>query len=81
MQQRPITDPDIRVPTPTPIVQQMLQFANRRYSALPWQPDTFVHIKTFRAIFAVCTNYCYFHRTETGVHCHTGRHRGRQGSR
>jgi hypothetical protein len=56
MQQQPITDPDIRVPIHAPIVQQMLHFAHRHYRALPWQPDTLVHIKTFRAIFAIYTN-------------------------
>jgi hypothetical protein len=70
MQQQPITDPDIRVPNHAPVVQQMLLFAHRHYRALTWQPDNLVHIKTFRAILAVCTNYCYFCRTETGVRCH-----------
>jgi hypothetical protein len=57
MQHQPITDPHIRVPIPTPIVQEMLHFAHRHYRALNWQPDALVHIKTFRAILAVCTNY------------------------
>jgi hypothetical protein len=70
MQQQPITDPDIRVPIPAPIVQHMLLFAHRHYRALIWQPDNLVHIKTFRAILAVCTNYCYFCLAETGVRCH-----------
>jgi hypothetical protein len=34
MQQQPITAPDIRVPLPAPIVQQMLLFAHRHYRAL-----------------------------------------------
>ena len=70
MQQQPITAPDIRVPLPAPIVQQMLLFAHRHYRALTWQPDNLVQIKTFRAMLAVCTNYCYFCRAETGVRCH-----------
>jgi hypothetical protein len=70
MQQPPITDPDIRVPISAPIVQHMLLFAHRHYRALTWQPDNLVQIKTFRAILAVCTNYCYFRRAETGVRCH-----------
>jgi hypothetical protein len=53
MKPQPITDPDIRVPFPTRIVQHMLQFAYRHYRALTWQPDTLVHIKTFRAVLAV----------------------------
>jgi hypothetical protein len=69
MQQHPITDPNIREPIPTPIVQQTLQFAHR-YRALPWQPDTLVHIKTFREILDVCTNNCCFCRAETRAHCH-----------
>jgi hypothetical protein len=56
MQQHRITDPDIRVRNPTPIVQHMLLFANRHYRALTWQPDNLVHIKTFRAILAACTS-------------------------
>jgi hypothetical protein len=34
MQQQPITDPDIRVPIPAPIIQHMLLFAHRDYRAL-----------------------------------------------
>jgi hypothetical protein len=71
MQQKPITDPDIRVPIPAPIVQHMVLFAHRQYHALTWQPDNLVHIKTFRAIYVVFTNYCYFCRAGTGVRCHT----------
>jgi hypothetical protein len=70
MQKQPITDPDIRVPIHAPIVQQMLLFAHRHYRALTWQPDNLVHIKTFCAILAVYTNYCFFCRAETGVRCH-----------
>jgi hypothetical protein len=70
MQQQPITNPNICVPILAPIVQQMLRFAHRHYLPLTWQPDTLVHIKTFRAILAVCTIYCYFCRAETGVRCH-----------
>jgi hypothetical protein len=33
MQQQTVTDPDIRVPIPAPIVQQMLLFAHRHYRA------------------------------------------------
>jgi hypothetical protein len=72
MQQHPITDPGIRVPIPAPIVQHVLLFAHRHYRALTWQPDNLVHIKTFRAILAVCTNCCYFCHAETGVRCHMG---------
>jgi hypothetical protein len=56
MQQHPITAPDIRVPLHVLIVQEMLLFAHRHYRALTWQPDNLVHIKTFRAMLAVCTN-------------------------
>jgi hypothetical protein len=48
----------------------MLLFAHRHYRALTRQPDNLAQIKTFRAILAVCTNYCYFCRAETGVRCH-----------
>jgi hypothetical protein len=65
MQQPPITDTDVRIPIPSPIVQQMLQFAHQCYRALTWQPDTLVHIKTFRVILAVCTNFFYFCRAKT----------------
>jgi hypothetical protein len=70
MHQQPITDPDIHVLIPAPIVQQMVLFAHRHYRALTWQPDNLVHIMTFRAILAICNNYCYFCRAETGVRCH-----------
>jgi hypothetical protein len=52
MHEHPIIDTDIRVSFPSPIVQQMLQYR----ALLTWQPDTLVHIKTFRAILAVCIN-------------------------
>jgi hypothetical protein len=55
MQQQTITDPDIRVPIPAPIVQYMLLFVRRHYRALTWQPDNVVHIKIFCAILAVYT--------------------------
>jgi hypothetical protein len=48
----------------------MLQFTHQHYRALTLQPDTLVHIKTCRAILAVCTNYSYFCRAETGVRFH-----------
>jgi hypothetical protein len=70
MQQQPITDPDIRIPIQAPIVQHMLLFAHRHYRMLTRQPDNLVHIKTFRAILVVCTNYCCTCRAETGVRCH-----------
>jgi hypothetical protein len=60
MHQQPITDPEIRVPILAPIVQEMLLFAHRHYRARTWEPDNLVHIKTFRVIFAVCTNYNNF---------------------
>jgi hypothetical protein len=66
MQQQPITDPDTCVPIPTSIVQQMLQFGHRHYRALAWQPDTLVHIKTFREILALCTIYCYYAAQKMG---------------
>jgi hypothetical protein len=70
MQHQPIADPDIRVLIPVPIVKHMLQFAHRHYRALIWQPDILVHINPFRAILAVCTNYCNFCHAGTGVRCH-----------
>jgi hypothetical protein len=70
MQQQPITDPDIIVPIPSPIVQAMLQFAHRQYRALTWQPDILVHVKIFRAILAVRTNNCYFCSAKSGRRCH-----------
>jgi hypothetical protein len=79
MQQQPITDPDMRVPIPAPIVQHMLLFAHRHYRALTWQPDNLVQIKTFRAILALSTNYYYFcGNRRTLPH---GRHRGREDGR
>jgi hypothetical protein len=81
IQQHPITDPDIRVPIPAPIVQQMLLFAHRHYRALTWQPDNLVRIKTFRAIFVFCTKYCYFllsgNRRTVPHRRHHGRPNGR----
>jgi hypothetical protein len=56
MQQQPFADPDIRNPIPSTILQHMLQFAHRHYRAVTWQPDTVVHIKSFRAILGVSTN-------------------------
>jgi hypothetical protein len=44
MQQQSITDLDIRVPIPAPIVRHMLLFAHRHYRPLTWQPDNLVHI-------------------------------------
>jgi hypothetical protein len=49
----------------------MLLLTHRHYRALTWQPDNLVHIKTFRAILAACSNYCYFFRAETGARYHT----------
>jgi hypothetical protein len=48
----------------------MLLFAHRHYRALTCQTENLVHIRTFRAILAVCTNYCYFCRAETDLRCH-----------
>jgi hypothetical protein len=55
MHRQLITDPDIRVPIPSPIVQELLLLAHQYYRAITWQPDNLVHIKNFRAILAVST--------------------------
>jgi hypothetical protein len=47
----------------------MLLFAHRHYFVLTWPPDNIVETKTFRAILAVCTNYCYFCGAGTSVRC------------
>jgi hypothetical protein len=45
--------------------------ANIRDTQAPQEPDARAgDIKTFRAMPAVCTNYCCFCRAGTGVRCH-----------
>jgi hypothetical protein len=71
MMRQPIADPDIRIPIPVLVVQQMLQFARQHYRAITWSMHNLIHIKTFRAILAVCNNsysFCRCHMDDIAVY-------------
>jgi hypothetical protein len=54
-----------------PLVGALLDAAAQLRKHITWTPPSRHLLAKFRAILAVCTNYAFFCRAETGVRCLT----------
>ena len=61
-----------RLPLPAPVALTILEAADTLHLTLPWTPAAFSQLQRFRACLAVCVNYTFFCRAETGARCQTG---------
>jgi hypothetical protein len=59
------------LPLPAPVALSILLAADTLRVTLPWTPATLPQLQRFRACLAVCVNYTFFCRAETGARCHT----------
>jgi hypothetical protein len=72
MLQRRLVPADSRLPVPALVVLNILLAANSLRDSLTWTPAAFLVLMRFRACLAVCVNYIFFCRAETGARCQTG---------
>jgi hypothetical protein len=73
MLQHRLVPADNRLPLPAPIALDILHAANTLRDGLTWSPATRLMLERFRAwLAAVCVNYTFFCRAETGARCQTG---------
>jgi hypothetical protein len=61
-----------RLPLPAPVALDILHAAAALRDTLAWTTATLPQLQRFRACLAVCVNYTFFCRTETGARCQTG---------
>jgi hypothetical protein len=61
-----------RLPLPAPVALDILLAADTLRRTLPWTPAALPHLQRFRACLAICVNYTFFCRAETGARCQTG---------
>jgi hypothetical protein len=61
-----------RLPLPAPVALDILGAANALRDTFPWTPDALPQLQCFRACLAVCVNYSFFCRAETGARCQIG---------
>jgi hypothetical protein len=61
-----------RLPLPAPVALNILQAADTLRLTLQWTPAALSQLQRFRACLAVCVNYTFFCRAETGARCQTG---------
>jgi hypothetical protein len=72
MLQHRLVPADTRLPLPAPVALDILLAANTLRATLTWSPATRTLLGRFRACLAVCVNYTFFCRAETGARCQTG---------
>jgi hypothetical protein len=72
MLQNRLVAADTRLPLPAPVALDILLAANTLRATLTWSPATRTMLERFRACLAVCVNYTFFCRAETGARCQTG---------
>jgi hypothetical protein len=61
-----------RLPLPAPVALTILQAATALRDTLTWTTTALPQLQRFRACLAVCVNYIFFYRAETGARCQTG---------
>jgi hypothetical protein len=61
-----------RLPLPAPVAFDILLAPAALRDTVTWNPATLPLLKRFRACLAVCVNYNFFCRAETGARCQTG---------
>jgi hypothetical protein len=72
MLQHRLVPADTRLPLPAPLALDILHAANTLRDGLTWSPATRPLLERFRACLAVCVNYTFFCRVDTGARCQTG---------
>jgi hypothetical protein len=72
MLQHRLVPADTRLLLPASVALDILQAANTLRDGLKWSPATRPLLERFRACLAVCVNYTFFCRVETGARCQTG---------
>jgi hypothetical protein len=72
MLQHRLVPAETRLPLPVPVALDILLAANTLRDSLTWSPATRSLLEHFRACLAVCVNYTFFCRAETGARCQTG---------
>jgi hypothetical protein len=60
-----------RLPLPALIALDILLAADTLRRTLPWTPVALPQLQRFRAYLAICVNYTFFCRAETGARCQT----------
>jgi hypothetical protein len=61
-----------RLPLTAPVALSILLAADTLRRTLPWTSAALPQLQHFRACLAVCVNYTFFCRAETGARCQTG---------
>jgi hypothetical protein len=61
-----------RLPLPAPVALDILLAADTLRRTRPWTPAALPQLQRFRACLAICVNYTFFCRAETGARCQTG---------
>jgi hypothetical protein len=61
-----------RLPLPAQVAMDILQAADTLHGTFAWTPASLPQMQRFRACLAVCVNYMFFCRAETGARCQTG---------
>jgi hypothetical protein len=72
MLQHHLVPADTRLPLPAPVALDILHAVNTLRDGLTWSPATRPLLERFRACLAVCVNFTFFCRAETGARCQTG---------
>jgi hypothetical protein len=71
MLQHRLTPATSRLLLLAPVALAILLAADTLRRTLPWTPATIPHMQRFRACLAICVNYTFFCRAETGARCQT----------
>jgi hypothetical protein len=72
MLQRRLVPADSRLPLPSPVAHNILLAADTLRNSLTWTLAALPLLERFRAWLAICVNYIFFCRAETGARCQTG---------
>jgi len=72
MLQRRLLPTAARLPLPAQVALNILHAANTLRGTFAWTPAALPQMQRFRACLAVCVNYTFFCRAETGARCQTG---------
>ena len=72
MLQRRLVPADSRLPLPSPVAHNILRAADTLRKSLTWTLAALPLLERFRACLAICVNYIFFCRAETGARCQTG---------
>jgi hypothetical protein len=72
MLQHRLVPADTRLSLPAPVAFDILLSANALRDGLTWSPATLPLLERLRACMALCVNYTFLCRVETGARCLTG---------